>query len=185
MKNVKSLLKLSALFGSLTLSLHAFADEIFVQDGSEYVVKSGVVGVMNMPENAYQQSTKGKLNGKSPSTNKIKGFFSVYDEQGLKQHGAKLADKPKYQVVHKLVRNPHTQKVKEVPALLSGQIIVKTKDVDSIKTSLKLKKGFPDSGFYIYDLNNASVSQALQELSSQPGVEQAKIEVIENLRVPM
>jgi len=181
MKKFTALCALSALFTGSSLSNLAFADETFVQDGSTYVVKSDLKGIIRSPGKAEKPTGSIKKD-----MQKQNSFFDVYDTQSLSQHGAKLVKKKKYQVVYKQVKNSYTNEIKEVPALLSGQLIVKTKNIDSIKTSLKLKKSYHDNGFYVYQIaDNQSIAQALQEIQSQPGVEKANVEVIEHLNVPM
>ncbi len=187
MQNIKSLLKLSVVLSSLTVTASSFANEAFQQNGNTYTVQEGVFGVINAPEST-QQGQPGSQKAKSQGSNakKHNQFFSVYDAQGLKQHGSKLAKSQKYQVVTKKTVNPRTNKVKEVSALMSGQIIVQAKEVDSVNTSLRLKKSFPKTGFYVYELKKGqSVASALDELNSSPSVESAKVEIIENLRIPM
>lgn len=181
MKNINKLLGAFLCAGSLSASL-VHADETFTQDGKQYVLKSGVVGVIHKPANKF------RLNQKQPpsasGSQKQNTFFDVYDESKLRVQSNKESSK-KYRVVYRQVTDPETQEVTEVPALLTGSVIVQTNQASALKTSLKLKKSFQTDGFYLYELPaDKSVAQVLSELSTEPGVK-ARVEVIEHLNVPM
>lgn len=166
------------LLGTLSFVSPAYSDEVFVQDGKEYVIKEGVVGVMKKPTTEFAQDT----------SQKNQTFFDTYDSSKLKAQGGALSGKQKYRVVYRLEKNLHTNKVKEIPGLLTNNLIVEAKSHDSLSSTvnLRLKKSYKENGFYVYELpDDKAVSEVLAELAKNPDVLKTHVEVIEHLRVPM
>lgn len=176
-KKFPSLL-IGAVLGSLLSLSSAYADEAFTQDGKQYVIKEGVIGIMKKPTTdfGHDGSQKNQL------------FFDMYDSAKLRAHGGVLNNKQKYRVVYRLEKNTHTNKVKEIPGLLTNNIIVEAKNTNqgALETNLKLKKSYQENGFYVYELPaDQSVSDVLTELAKNSAILKARVEVIEHLRVPM
>lgn len=176
---------LSVLFGVSALSFvsSTYADETFTQNGQQYVLKSDVVGVIRKPVNAFAMNAKERA-----AAQKTKTFFDTYTAAELKAQGGAVSKKNKYRVVYRQVSNPATHTVKEVPGLLTNNIIVESQNNASLalNASFKLKKSYKENGFYLYELPAGKpVAEVLDELSKQPGVRKARVEVIEYLKMPM
>lgn len=169
---------MGVLFGATAVVSPAYSDEVFVQDGKQYTIKEGVVGIMKKPTVDFAQDASQK--------NQL--FFDMYDASKLKAQGGAVTGKQKYRVVYRTEKNARTNTVKEIPGLLTNNIIVEAKSTDTLSstTSLKLKKSYKENGFYIYELPaDTPVSAVLSELAKNPNIVKARVEVIEHLRVPM
>lgn len=165
-------------------SVTASADESFKQGGHEYILRSNIVGVIRKPVAPAAMTEQEREAAK-----KNKTFFDIYDTSfNPKKVRGSIPQKNRFRVVYKQVKNPKTHEVKEVPGLLTGDVIVQAKNKEDfvLNTNLKLKKSYKEAGFYIYELpENKSVSDVLNELSKESNVEQARVEIIEHLRIPL
>lgn len=178
--NAKKILPtlMGVLLGTFSTVFPAYSDEAFVQDGKEYIIKEGIVGIMKKPTTEFAQDTLQKNHT----------FFETYDSAKLKAQGGSVTGKPQYRVVYRVEKNLHTNKVKEIPGLLTNNLIVEAKSHDHLSSTvnLKLKKSYKENGFYVYELpNDKAISEVLAELAKNPDVLKTHVEVIEHLRVPM